>query len=790
MSVWLIDREGRSHELRDTFSPRFYVQGPSDRLRALSDSLVSKRAQVELQMTERIDLFLDRQIEVLEVRVRVPGHLPRLFQQTSRAFPNLTYYDADIPLPQRYVLERDLFPLAYCAVDAAQGTIQRIEALDTPWDVDYELPPLRVMTLRLDGDLQDPSRAIAPEADRSNSGDLLVEIDQRRFRFPRRRGRQLVLGMRHLLERFDPDVLISAYGDNYLLPRLLRLARHYGVRLPLNRDSKQAVQHKGAHSYFSYGRIMFRNEQHTLFGRWHLDRQNAFLTNYYGLDGILEVARVSGLPVQTVARVSTGTGISAMQVATAQRRGVLVPWQKRQPESLKTGLDLFAADKGGLVYNPIAGLYEDVAELDFTAMYPSIMVHYNVSPETVEAQCCEGEQVPELGISICRHRIGLVPETLAPLLEKRNRYKTMIRELPTDDPKRQRFERRYSAHKWLLVTCFGYLGYKNARFGRIEAHEAVNAYGREVLLQAKELVEEAGFRVLHLYVDGLWIQRAGADQAEYDRLLNQIQTHTGLRVALEGVYNWLAFLASRTEPRVAVANRYFGAYEDGSVKVRGIEARRHDTPPFIKNTQLEMLALLSRAQGIDGFRAAVPRVIAYAQEKLGALRAGKIPTGDLVITHRLSREPKEYRVLTPAARVAIQLTRAGVELSPGEMMRFVYVPGPEKVRAWESGLGDQAYDVGAYVELLTRAVESVLAPVGVDRSTLELWLLGQCGYWGPPGVLPPLGEDIRFPLLARRLPQLGRREAKVSSDAPLFTDVHIPEVIPLAVDYKTPVAAK
>ena len=267
--------------------------------------------------------------------------------------------------------------------------------------------------------------------------------------------------------------------------------------------------------------------------------------------------------MQTVARVSTGTGISAMQVATAQRRGVLVPWQKRQPESLKTGQDLFAADKGGLVYNPIAGLYEGVAELDFTAMYPSIMVHYNVSPETVEARCCEGEQVPELGTSICRHRVGLVPETLAPLLEKRNRYKAMIRELPPGDPQRQRFERRYSAHKWLLVTCFGYLGYKNARFGRIEAHEAVNAYGREVLLQAKELVEEAGFRVLHLYVDGLWIQREGADQAEYDRLLNQIQNETGLRVALEGVYNWLAFLPSRTEPRVAVANRYFGAYEDG-----------------------------------------------------------------------------------------------------------------------------------------------------------------------------------------------------------------------------------
>ncbi|MFQ5942507.1 MAG: DNA polymerase domain-containing protein [Anaerolineales bacterium] len=787
MSVWLIDREGRSHELHDTFSPSFYAQGPQDKLRALGKALMGRSAAVKLGMTERIDLFLDRQVEVMEVRVPVPGDLPRLFRHASQAFPDLTYYDADIPIPQRYVIEREIFPLAYCAVDEAQGRIRRIEALDSPWDTDYELPPLGVMTLRLDGDLEDPSRSVAAETDRSRRGDLLVEIENQRYRFPRRNGRQLVHGMRHLLQRYDPDVLISAYGDNYLLPRLLRLSRHYGVRLPLNRDPRMEVRRKGSHSYFSYGRIMFRNEQHTLFGRWHLDRQNAFLTNYYGLDGILEIARISGLPVQTVARVSTGTGISAMQVATAQRRGVLVPWQKRQPETLKTGLDLFAADKGGLVYTPIAGLYEGVAELDFTAMYPSIMVHYNVSPETIEARCCEGETVPELGTSICRHRVGLVPETLAPLLEKRNQYKDLIRELSPGDATRVRFERRYSAHKWLLVTCFGYLGYKNARFGRIEAHEAVNAYGRDVLLQAKELVEEAGFRVLHLYVDGLWIQKEGADQAEYDRLLNRIQSQTGLRVGLEGIYSWLAFLPSRTEPRVAVANRYFGAYEDGSVKVRGIEARRHDTPPFIKNTQLELVALLSRAQGVDGFRSAIPRVVAHSQEKLRALRAGEIAPKELVVTHRLSRSPEDYRVLTPAARVARQLTEAGVKLGPGEMLRFLYVPGPEKVRAWVGDPGNRQYDVAAYVELLTRAIESVLAPVGVDRSTLETWLLGHAGYWGPPGTLPPRGSDIRFPLLERSSALSLGWPTDGNQDEDRVAVVLPPEGIPLAVDYKTPI---
>ncbi len=56
------------------------------------------------------------------------------------------------------------------------------------------------------------------------------------------------------------------------------------------------------------------------------------------------------------------------------------------------------------------------------------------------------------------------------------------------------FKARQNALKWILVTCFGYLGYKNARFGRIEAHEAVTAFGRDKLLTAKEICEERGMK--------------------------------------------------------------------------------------------------------------------------------------------------------------------------------------------------------------------------------------------------------------------------------------------------------
>jgi DNA polymerase-2 len=741
MRIWLIDEQGRPHALSDGFVPTFYARGPQQELRALCKMLRARRAPVNLRRTERRDLFLDQDLEVLEVGVRAPAMLPTLFRQAADMHPDLTYYDADIPLPQRYVLARDIFPLAWCAVEHEAGRIQHIEALDTPWEVEYRLPPLRVMTLRLDGELQDPNRG--------HRHDLLVEVEGQQYRFKRRHSRELLLGVRHLLERFDPDLLLSAYGDNYILPRMLELSRHYGIPLPLNRDPQQAVEHKKAHSYISYGRVMFRNAQHTLFGRWHVDRQNAFLAKDYGMDGYLEIARITGLPVQTVARVSTGTGISAMQVGTALRRGVLVPWQKRQPETLKSGVDLLVADKGGLVYTPIAGLHEHVAELDFTAMYPSIMVRFNISPETVGAHCCEGKLVPELGTQVCSHRYGLVPETLAPLLKKRNHYKTMIRQLPEDDPRREIYKRRYSAHKWLLVTCFGYLGYKNARFGRIEAHEAVTAYGREILLRAKEMVEARGFRVLHLYVDGLWIYKPGTrQQPDYETLLQQIRDETGLQIGLEGIYRWLAFLPSRVDPRSAVANRYFGAYQDGSIKVRGIEARRHDTSPFIKETQLEMLAILAEGRDAAGFRANLPAAIRYARERLQTLRTGRVPARQLVMRQRLARHPHEFSVRTVAARVARELVHAGVTLTPGEKLRFLLVPGPEKARAWELLEGEAHYDCEAYTELLLRAVESVLSPVGVDRRMLTTWLLGNAGYWGPPGTLPPPGMDAGQPLLA------------------------------------------
>ena len=724
--VWLLSENAASqagesgacsgyqrHRLKQLFPITFYASGPAPRLRALWQHLESQDIPVCLSRTERRDLFQPNPITVMAIRVLSPALQPILFARISKDYPDLTYYDADLAIGLRHAALYGTFPLAHVKVSIDEhGTIQAISPLDTPWDLEPEPPPLQILTLQPNSD---PRHAAPKYLDiRCGRSDYRLSLD-----YPR----PLLINLAALLNRHDPDLLLTAWGDTWLLPLLLELSEQWHLPLPLNRDSGRTVLRKDERSYFTYGQIVHRGGQVQLFGRWHIDIFNAVMFHDYGMDGIFESARVTALPVQDAARLSPGTGISAMQIITALRLGVLVPWHKQQSEMPKNALDLLHADQGGLVYQPLVGLHRDVAELDFVSMYPSIMTYFNVSPETVgmdnpgTVRSNSAEWVPELNLVVDRQTPGLVPQTLRPLLEKRIAFKNHLVELPKWDPRRVVFKARASAHKWLLVTCFGYLGYKNARFGRIEAHQAVTAYSRECLLRAKEVAEEQEGTVLHLYVDGLWVQKPGCSKvADFQPMLEEIFERTHLPIALDGIYRWVAFLPSRVNARVPVANRYFGVFQDGSLKVRGIEARRRDTPPFISQVQMRLLEILAQAPDVDHLPQYIPALLAFLRQQVTTLRAGRVPLPDLLVIQKLSRELELYRTPSPAAVAAAQLVKIGKTVRPGQSVRFHYTLGSPGVYAWDltQPLDPASVDIARYVVLLLRAVDTVLQPLGVN----------------------------------------------------------------------------
>ena len=446
------------------------------------------------------------------------------------------------------------------------------------------------------------------------------------------------------------------------------------------------------------GVIHALRRRHICSGRWHIDRHNALSFGEYGLDGILEQARVTGLGVQEMARKSPGAGITAMQMLTALRNDVMVPVQKQQVEGTKTLAELIRADHGGLIYQPLIGLHSHVAQIDFSSMYPAIMVKHNISPETVGKV-----DAPE----------GLVPKTLRPLVEKRLKLKNILSSLNPRDCRVGILKARAAALKWLLVVCFGYLGYKNARFGKIESHEAVTATSRELMLQAKEVAEDLGFTVLHMYVDCLFVQQTGFQRAsDFTPLLESILNQTGIPIALEGVFKWVAFLSSKRDARVPVPNQYFGAFEDGSLKFRGIELRRRDTTLWVRRIQLAVLDLLAQADTSLELAECLPDALNLVARAKRDLKGGHVHLDELVVTQKLSRELDGYKSPSPAARAALQLQAAGRQVAPGQSMRFLFTRDHPGVQAWELGeaLDPRRLDTTRYCSLLDRAMRTVLDP--------------------------------------------------------------------------------
>lgn len=727
MAVWIAGEDGRSHRLTVPFAPVFYAAGPRRAFERVPPALTALGIAADVAMVVREELLSGAPLPVLQIAVRQPVAFPTAVRATAR-IPGLSLFNCDLSVPQLFFAQTGLFPMGRYQVEempvgsgpraVSVTPIQAFHSLSVPEDLEYALPPLLTLRLRLGGDPIDPTHGRRTELEASVDGETVVLCGDR--------PEDLVGSLNRLIARYDPDVILTEWGDSFLLPRLRRLAALSGVPLRWNRESHQGVRTRRARSYVTYGQTVFTAGAHMLFGRWHLDLRNSFIYGESELAGLLEIARQARLPVQYLGRTSIGTAISAMQLHRAIQRGILIPWRKSEPEMFKSAEELLVTDKGGLTYQPIVGMFERVGELDFSSMYPTIMARFNVSPETVNCHCCPGApRVPETGVRLCQRRKGLVPEVLEPLLARRAYYKQRKRE--TAGAAQALYQQRQTALKWCLVCSFGYLGYRNARFGRIEAHEATTAFSREMLLRAKDLAEAQGYRMLHALVDSMWLHRPGATPADYAALARLIEREADLPIFVEGVYDWITFLPSRTHPGVGVPNRYLGRFDDGTTKVRGIEVRRSDVPALIERTQARMLEILFDATTLVEVRAAVPRVLDLLSEAIVRLRSGEVRAADLAIATTISRTPEDYKNNAVVAVAARQMHRAGVDLHPGERIQYIVTDAAahlpdDRVRPLALLGPDWSCDVNYYTDQLLQATETLLGPLGyaAERLLLEV----------------------------------------------------------------------
>ncbi|MFQ5421933.1 MAG: hypothetical protein ACE5EY_16420, partial [Anaerolineae bacterium] len=224
--LWLLGDDGGRYQLRQPLTPLFYAAGPFPRLRECWRFLRRQSLPAQLSRRQREDLF-DGRIDVMAIEVDTAVQ-PQLFRRVQDQFPDLDYYDADIPVSVQYAARFDVFPTLRCQVVVDGDLVFQAAPLGSRWRVDNPPPPLRILTL-------------APNVDPGHRtpSQLHVGWEGKVLSYPLNNGRLLLIGLQAQLKRHDPDLILTQFGDTWLFPYLRKQAQKTGIPFNPSRDGQR-----------------------------------------------------------------------------------------------------------------------------------------------------------------------------------------------------------------------------------------------------------------------------------------------------------------------------------------------------------------------------------------------------------------------------------------------------------------------------------------------------------------------------------------------------------------------
>ena len=732
------------------FNPEFFAAPKDDvgnDLKRMQYILTQNENVKKVRICEKyVKLEDPEKTKVLGVSIEKPS----VFKKTIKEIDKIglfTLYNTDLPIAQMYFYVNDLFPISFCCFkikieNSGRNTqFLRLVSIDLQDDNEklfYDLPPLRAVWL----DVKINYQGIKPYYNDPISYVEISIVQNDEDNVPRADGykkRKIVIDkgseaeilgtISKVIERLNPDIILTQNGDEFLFPYLVARASENRVttELYLSRDKKPLAKcifdlSGGSDHYMSYGVIRRRSStQVYLSGRFHLDTTTYASLHFSegNIPGVIEVARISRIALQRLSRITIGGALQSIQYYFAYKLDHLIPPFKKSPEGFNSGMDLIKSDRGGHIFEPIIGVFDQVVELDFSSMYPSLMATFNISSETINCKCCEadgtGTKVPGLDFHICSKREGIISKSISLPLKKRLKYKAYVRKTGS-----VRYNFVDIALKWVLVVSFGYLGFKNARFGKIEAHQTVCAFAREFLMRSAEIAEEHGCKIIHGIVDSIWLKDTkNRSPEEFEKITkdiaDEITRSVGIPMSWDGRYNVIVFLPSKAEPDIPALSHYWGIKSDGEIKVRGIEVRRRDIPKIVKDAQYAFIDIFQGAKTAEEFKQRIPKAKSVLYHYIDKIETGKVSRDELTIRQRVSRAPKNYKVNSYQAVAARQLERSGVVVTPGKNVRYIILKAdadpdfPEKKVILADNYDEKKhqYDQKKYVELLKRAFESI-----------------------------------------------------------------------------------
>nr|BAJ78750.1 DNA polymerase delta catalytic subunit [Oyamia lugubris] len=403
----------------------------------------------------------------------------------------------------------------------------------------------------------------------------------------------------------------------------------------------------------------------------------------------MEMARVTGVSLGSLLTRGQQIKVVSQLLRKAKEKGYLMPTYQHSGG----GDEQF---EGATVIEPRKGYYSDpIATLDFSSLYPSIMMAHNLCyttllqggiKEKLELTPDQYVKTPAGNFFVTAAvRKGLLPEVLESLLAARKHAKEELKQ--ETDPFRQKvLDGRQLALKISANSVYGFTGAQVGKLPCLEISSSVTAYGRTMIEQTKQEVEQKysvtnGYEhdamVIYGDTDSVMVKfgvktleeamELGREAAKFvsEKFVNPI------KLEFEKVYFPYLLINKK---------RYAGLYftrpdKYDKMDCKGIETVRRDNCPLVVNVMNMCLQKLLIDRDPDG-------ALLYAKQVISDLLCNRVDISQLVVTKELAKQ--NYAAKQAHVELAAKMRKRDPGTAPkiGDRVPYVIISAAKNTPAY------------------------------------------------------------------------------------------------------------
>jgi DNA polymerase I len=646
---------------------------------------------------------LSEERQVLKVFCKGPETLEKCARECVKQLGVETSFEDRLRYSIKYQIEFEIRPCQWYKVEGTESSIDPEEhhvdkvfvTSEHPTAIPRESAPnLRLLSFSIlavsptgsPSPIRDPVRLVTWKSKEAHADTIQSAKDS---------DDEPIEGFSRIQQKSDPDVVFSFGGNTFDWPYLIKRANKTKAKLSVGRDDGPARQSLYGHfsltgranvDLLDFSQDLYDVKIKTVenvarylgveastpaideteyYDHWTrqdrsglVEQMKARATSIFNvgedaLDYALQLSNLSALPPDQVLAAAVGFRVDNYMMLEAHKLGELIPGREE--------LNIIPY-KGAIVLEPSVGLHDNVAVLDFSAMYPSLMVKYNISPDTLVDRGGDGVfEVPEVGHHFRKNPPGFYKIVLSQLIASRQAAKREAAKTPRGTPEHKILKAREKATKVITNATYGYAGWAGSRWYSREVAESAAALGRDTINKSIDIAKNLGLKVLYGDTDSLFVQY---EEKLVNQFIKEIDKNLGLEINLGQLYKRILFTEAK--------KKYAGLLDDGELDVVGMEAIRGDWSNLARNVQNEVLKLVLQ-DGDPG------RARSYVTSLVRDLESAKVPKSSLVIWKTLTKRPDEYEVNAPHVEVARKMAKEGWPVTVGDKVGFIITKKPGKL---------------------------------------------------------------------------------------------------------------